>query len=914
MSDDEEDEFAELDFTGYRVVGLLGRGAGGGAVYEVWSVTGGRRAAAKWPIGHKERDVLRELTAEPGCLGVPRLFSDGELDGKLYAVVEILGKPLSETFDRLRGSLRCRWLAVSLIGRLLLRRLRAMHVRGFVHCDLKPENVLVGSPSGSPDQHNRPYLVDFGTARKFPGGEPLRGDLGSVDYNSISSADGGERRPSDDLESLGWVLLHGLFGELPWFTFTKNTDWKDKPKRFEAVQQVQEAKAQALDEGWQVFGDKFRKLSQTPKDLESFLKLARGTNGASDEAGSSSPSRSAAGPLPDYRRLAALLGARPDCSEVDAEAEDLHLLPLALEWGLRRSRLGEEADSENGGKVVWEVVGGGDAGGILVRKGKEISSAAEHERLATGALVQEEELDGTRLRYQRLLGGGPSSGWVSLRLKERELVKRLGTVGFLLDPEERRSQGLGRRQRNDVAWWADWEELFEELQATAMEAAKLPTLPSQMPGPPAARVDVLVFGATGATGMLACAWLLQLLPGRTWAIAGRSERKLQLLTEEFRSWCSCFRGATRAESWDEVERLVATARVVVDFSGPKFKVGTVVAEACVRSGAHYIDTTTYEGDVLFARHARDKLGADAKRRGVCLLYFCSAFPVQVDFGTWLLVAHLRDKLGVPTRRVDVYQRLHGLVLSGTALLGFVGQVGHAAELRRCQPFVLGGVRPEGPRDEDVDEPVATQDEASGVWLFPGGQNAEVMIGRCSCGLFDGSATPYGKRFLLKNWDIHPNQREAEMPSSYNAFVRTAYQSLLLQEKIPAPGQGAAKSTRMAGNFVRIFEAKADESGISPGKRRRRAHCVLQPGSLGVGDACEGTAIVALEAAGCLLEAADAGRGLRPGFGTPTWHLGHLGFCERLVERGYWTWSAVTDSSPPPLLLRKALATGPPARS
>lgn len=63
---------------------------------------------------------------------------------------------------------------------------------------------------------------------------------------------------------------------------------------------------------------------------------------------------------------------------------------------------------------MWEVVGGGDKGGIIVRIGRDLASPQEKKRLSTGALLREEELVGDRLRYTRLSGTGPLEGWVSL--------------------------------------------------------------------------------------------------------------------------------------------------------------------------------------------------------------------------------------------------------------------------------------------------------------------------------------------------------------------------------------------------------------------------------------------------------------------------------------------------------------------
>lgn len=73
---------------------------------------------------------------------------------------------------------------------------------------------------------------------------------------------------------------------------------------------------------------------------------------------------------------------------------------------------------------LWEVVGGGDKGGILVREEQSLKSPEHTERLATGALVRERELIGERLHFEKLSGSGPMSGWVSLRLKGKDLVAK----------------------------------------------------------------------------------------------------------------------------------------------------------------------------------------------------------------------------------------------------------------------------------------------------------------------------------------------------------------------------------------------------------------------------------------------------------------------------------------------------------
>eukprot|EP00434_Breviolum_minutum_P008178 symbB.v1.2.007211.t1/scaffold439.1/size205343/14 len=71
---------------------------------------------------------------------------------------------------------------------------------------------------------------------------------------------------------------------------------------------------------------------------------------------------------------------------------------------------------------TWKVVGGGDKGGVLVRQGKSLTSEQVSERLSTGAVVKELKLEGDRLHFELETGSGPQNGWVSTKLKDKELL------------------------------------------------------------------------------------------------------------------------------------------------------------------------------------------------------------------------------------------------------------------------------------------------------------------------------------------------------------------------------------------------------------------------------------------------------------------------------------------------------------
>jgi serine/threonine protein kinase len=86
-----------------------------------------------------------------------------------------------------------------------------LHRRGFVHCDVKPENVILG-------QDNRPTLLDFGLAcrlrnrRAEVDENPLY--MGTVEYASPEQLCGGPVDARTDTYSLGCILYELVTGRL----------------------------------------------------------------------------------------------------------------------------------------------------------------------------------------------------------------------------------------------------------------------------------------------------------------------------------------------------------------------------------------------------------------------------------------------------------------------------------------------------------------------------------------------------------------------------------------------------------------------------------------------------------------------------------------------------------------------------
>jgi len=235
-------------------------------------------------------------------------------------VTPVLGMPLSELFKGIElRSVDEKWYVVRIIGRLLLRRLEAVHRRGWVHGDVAPDNILFGRTEAGQVSL---FLIDFGCARRFPGGDAVKAFWNTVEFASVRAVEDTVREPYDDLESLGYVLVHGIFGDLPWFRWTRGrNNWEET--RGKDCERVRQVKITFLRGQWCSLGFEWIQLMKMPLELTKLLMRCLFRPKAEDG-------------LPDYETLAELLGQ--SCEAVEAsEAADISFLTeklqeLAPEW------------------------------------------------------------------------------------------------------------------------------------------------------------------------------------------------------------------------------------------------------------------------------------------------------------------------------------------------------------------------------------------------------------------------------------------------------------------------------------------------------------------------------------------------------------------------------------------------------
>ncbi|MBI2889313.1 MAG: saccharopine dehydrogenase NADP-binding domain-containing protein [Nitrospirae bacterium] len=165
------------------------------------------------------------------------------------------------------------------------------------------------------------------------------------------------------------------------------------------------------------------------------------------------------------------------------------------------------------------------------------------------------------------------------------------------------------------------------------------------------REGLLIYGAYGYTGELVARWAVR--KGLRPLLAGRDGAKVRLLAETLGLESLAFPLDDAAALSDAV----AKVRVVVHCAGPFIHTSELVAGACLKQGAHYLDITG-EVDVFEALAARD---AEAREAGVMLMPGVGFDVVPSD----CLAVHLRNRLPSATHLALAFSGLGAGFSRGT---------------------------------------------------------------------------------------------------------------------------------------------------------------------------------------------------------------------------------------------------------
>jgi len=193
---------------------------GAGGFGEVWIARDQTRnqvavKVAKAGTLENEAQILRTLTSPNAPQGFTELIAYCSDNSHSFLVVDLLGESLDELFRKCNSQFQLK--TVVLIAKQVLLRIEYLHSKGIVHRDIKPENFVMGLG----DKIHHVHLIDFGLSKAYFNGQHIGMStglelVGTPRYASINTHKGVVQSRRDDLEAIGYMLMHFLRGCLPW--------------------------------------------------------------------------------------------------------------------------------------------------------------------------------------------------------------------------------------------------------------------------------------------------------------------------------------------------------------------------------------------------------------------------------------------------------------------------------------------------------------------------------------------------------------------------------------------------------------------------------------------------------------------------------------------------------------------------
>ena len=260
----------------YRLKKRIGSGSFG-EIYCAENIKTHRLAAVKLESTRAEIPQLsyesRIYTNLAGGTGIPRLHWYGTEGFQNIMVIDLLGKSLEDLLDQCRRKLSLK--TVLMVADQMLSCVEFIHNKNYIHRDIKPDNFVMGLAKNS----TQVFVIDFGLAKryrdkvthehiKFITGKSL---TGTARYASVGALSGCEQSRRDDLESLGYVWVYLLRGNLPWMGINIRNQ-KEKYARICEVKKKTsfEQLCEGLPEEFVTYFHEIRKLgfTETPKYSE----------------------------------------------------------------------------------------------------------------------------------------------------------------------------------------------------------------------------------------------------------------------------------------------------------------------------------------------------------------------------------------------------------------------------------------------------------------------------------------------------------------------------------------------------------------------------------------------------------------------------------------------------------------------
>ena len=179
------------------------------------------------------------------CTGFPTCYDFILTDQDKILIMDYLGPNLDTIMNKLPSDNNIKKFTTKTSLMIMIQaieRLKSLHEKGIIHRDIKPENFVIGPKN----KERIIYLIDFGLSKKISNDKILptikadRNIIGTMRYISINTHQGYEQGRRDDLESLFYIIIYFIKGELPWQNIKCKTRQEKYNKIFEIKKKVTE--------------------------------------------------------------------------------------------------------------------------------------------------------------------------------------------------------------------------------------------------------------------------------------------------------------------------------------------------------------------------------------------------------------------------------------------------------------------------------------------------------------------------------------------------------------------------------------------------------------------------------------------------------------------------------------------------
>ncbi len=155
--------------------------------------------------------------------------------------------------------------------------------------------------------------------------------------------------------------------------------------------------------------------------------------------------------------------------------------------------------------------------------------------------------------------------------------------------------------------------------------------------------DIVLYSATGFSGMLTAQHLAQRDTNARIALAGRSPQRLRAVRDKLgplaSDWPLVVADASQPAT---LEEMATRAQVILTTVGPYTRYGLPLVAACAKAGTDYADLT---GELMFCRNSIDLYHKQAADTGARIVLACGFDSIPSD----LNVHHLYRRAAVPPK-------------------------------------------------------------------------------------------------------------------------------------------------------------------------------------------------------------------------------------------------------------------------